>query len=172
MLLHVSTMKSSICYKVMCTCIIDQTGNISQILRIDCDFKKHFPMSNLHCSQATRLTLVHHRNCKEEVRKITMRRDPVGENCLYFSTSCMNQNHLSVSHLLVMYIMHKHEGMYNTGKLAMVQYSYCSFFFKVFPGLPQSTAIVCPMPPLYRGVACHSAAKCKITMAKVPFEPI
>ena len=125
MLLHVPTMMMSfICYKVMCTCIIDHTGNISQILRIDCDFKKHFPTSNLHCSQphSSHLSTIHHRNCKEEVMKITTRRDPVGGNCLYFSISCMNQTHLSVSHLLVMYMLHKHEGcIYNTGKLAMMQ---------------------------------------------------
>ena len=119
MLLHAPTrMMSFICYKVMYTCIIDHTqnftGNISQILRIDCNFQKHFPMSNLHCSQATRFTLVHHRNCNEVVRKIKRRRDAVGGNCLYVLTSCMNQTHSSVSRLLVMYVMHKHEGMYNT----------------------------------------------------------
>ena len=73
-------------------------------------------------------------------------------------------------------VMHKHEGMYNTkgphwevsnGAIATVaSFSKCSLdCLKVLQ-------LFCLMPPLYRGVACHSAAKCKISLAKVPFEPV
>ena len=72
--------------------------------------------------------------------------------------------------------MYKHKGMYSTkgvhcevsnGALATVaSFSKCSL------ECLKELQLFCLMPPSYRGVACHSAAKCKITLARVPFEPI
>ena len=74
-------------------------------------------------------------------------------------------------------VMLKHEGMYNikdehwevifsNGAIATVVFSKCS------QDSLKALQLFCQMPPLYRGIAYHSAAKCKITLAKVPFEPI